>query len=137
MDFHSQHLIIGTGLAGLYYALEVAEKESVIIINKSKMQNCNSTWAQGGIAAVMSESDSFEKHIQDTLAAGANLNDTEVVKQVVENAPDAISHLTKWGVKFDRDSQNQLHLAKEGAHSERRVLHVQDHTGKDIHEKLL
>ncbi|MAF92197.1 MAG: L-aspartate oxidase [Bdellovibrionaceae bacterium] len=137
MDFHSQHLIIGTGLAGLYYALEVAKKESVIIINKSKMQNCNSTWAQGGIAAVMSESDSFEKHIQDTLAAGANLNDTEVVKQVVENAPDAISHLTKWGVKFDRDSQNQLHLAKEGAHSERRVLHVQDHTGKDIHEKLL
>lgn len=137
MDYKCDHLVVGTGLAGLFYALKVADHAKVIIINKSKIENCNSTWAQGGIAAVMEEPDSFEKHYQDTLNAGAGLNDKDTVRIVVEEGPDRVRDLMKFGVPFDRDDSNNIALGKEAAHSERRILHVQDHTGRDIHQTLL
>lgn len=137
MDYKCDHLVIGTGLAGLFYALKVADHAKVIIVNKSKIENCNSTWAQGGIAAVMEKPDSFEKHIQDTLTAGAGLNDKEAVKIVVEEGPDRVRDLMSFGVSFDKDHSEKIELGREAAHSERRILHVQDHTGRDIHQNLL
>ena len=137
MDYKCDHLVLGTGLAGLFYALKVADHSSVIIVNKSKRENCNSTWAQGGIAAVMKEPDNFEKHIDDTLKAGAGLSDPEIVKTVVTEGPDRVRDLMSFGVNFDKEDNGEIQLGREAAHSERRVLHVQDHTGRDIHQSLL
>ncbi len=124
-------LVIGSGLAGLAFALKNADKYRVIVLTKAKISDANSGMAQGGIAAVMSEGDSFEEHIQDTLTAGAGLCRKEIVKLVVEQAPERIQDLVNWGVKFDRD------LTKEGGHNQRRILHVQDRTGHAIHEALI
>jgi L-aspartate oxidase len=124
-------LVVGTGLAGLVYALKMADHAKVLILSKKDSLANNSRWAQGGIAAVISSTDSFEQHIQDTLTAGAGLCDAEIVRQAVEEAPDRIQDLVNWGVNFDP------HLTKEGGHAHRRILHVQDQTGKVIHETIL
>lgn len=128
---HSDFLVIGTGVAGLSFALKAAQFGTVTILTKSDVSQTNSSMAQGGIAAVTSQEDSFEKHIQDTLEAGAGLCHPSIVKMVVEQAPDRIRELQTWGVEFDGD------LTREGGHRERRVLHVRDQTGKAVHTKLL
>jgi L-aspartate oxidase len=140
-------LVIGSGLAGLSYALKMADHGQVIILSKTSAPQTNTAWAQGGIAAVMSADDSFENHIRDTLNAGAGLCRESVVRNVVETAPERIQDLIDWGVHFDlrdetgqKTSQNMnqtLDLSREGGHSHRRVLHVEDHTGRDIHQHLL
>jgi L-aspartate oxidase len=132
-------LVIGSGLAGLAYALKVAEHGRVVILSKTAAPNTNTSMAQGGIAAVMSPDDSFENHIRDTLTAGAGLCHEDVVRSVVEEAPARIEDLLNWGIQFDVESPEgeKLDLTREGGHSHRRILHVQDHTGYDIHRLLL
>ena len=133
-------LVVGSGLAGLSYALKMADHGKVVILSKTSAPQANTARAQGGIAAVMSPDDSFENHIRDTLVAGAGLCHEDVVRNVVETAPARIQDLINWGVKFDVTDQAsgaKLDLSREGGHSHRRVLHVQDHTGFDIHHQLL
>ena len=132
-------LVIGSGLAGLSYALKVADRGRVVILSKTEAPATNSSMAQGGIAAVMSPDDSFENHVRDTLTAGAGLCHEDVVRTVVEDAPARIEDLINWGIRFDvQDASGKiLDLTREGGHSHRRVLHVQDHTGQDIHRHLL
>ncbi len=132
-------LVIGSGLAGLSYALKMADHGRVIILSKMPAPQTNTSMAQGGIAAVMSDDDSFEDHIRDTMVAGAGLCDPDVVRAVVEAAPDRVQDLLNWGIRFDlEDSQGgKIDLTREGGHSHRRILHVQDHTGQEIHRQLL
>lgn len=135
-------LIIGSGTAALAAALKLADHCSITILTKEKASDANSTWAQGGIAAVMSEDDSFESHIHDTLVAGAGLCNESVVKNYIEQAPDRIKDLTNWGVKFDvkmkiGSSLKEIDLTREGGHSFRRILHFEDQTGLEIHRTLL
>lgn len=137
-------LIIGSGIAGLSYAYKVAqyfyekgEEVSVTIVTKDKIEESNTKYAQGGIAAVTTSSDTFEKHIEDTLIAGDGLCDKEVVKMVVEQAPERINELIELGTNFDKDIQNQYDLAKEGGHSEHRILHYKDITGNEIERALI
>ncbi len=139
MKHQSDFLVIGSGLAGLSFALKVADQGKVIILAKSKSTLANTAMAQGGIAAVMAPDDSFEEHIRDTLVAGAGLCHKDVVLKVVQEAPARIDDLINWGVKFDLDDGQggKVHLTREGGHSHRRILHVQDHTGQEIHAALL
>lgn len=131
-------LIVGSGLAGLAFALKVSKFGRVIILSKSQAPATNTSMAQGGIAAVMGEDDSFDSHIRDTLVAGAGLCREEVVRTVIEAAPEVIRELIEWGVHFDVTGPGgKIDLTREGGHSHRRILHVQDHTGQDMHERLL
>lgn len=132
-------LVIGSGLAGLAYALKVADRGHVVILSKTAAPSTNTSMAQGGIAAVMSPDDSFESHIRDTLNAGAGLCREDVVRAVVEDAPQRVEDLLTWGIRFDASGPDDapLSLTREGGHSHRRILHVQDHTGRDIHKELL
>lgn len=133
------YLIIGSGLAGLSFALKVADHGNVILLSKTTLTETNTAWAQGGIAAVMSEEDSFESHIADTLKAGAGLCHEPVVRAVVESAPDRIKDLIKWGVQFSVSDEKggEIDLTLEGGHSQRRILHMADSTGQAIHNQLL
>ena len=129
-------LVIGSGIAGLTFALKAAEKGHVAIVTKGKIETGNSLMAQGGIAAVTSPDDSLEQHIADTLKAGAGLCNPEVVKMVIEQGPHRIQDLIQWGVKFDKTTSDEFALGQEGGHGRRRILHIQDHTGLDIHRQL-
>lgn len=133
------YLIIGSGLAGLSFALKAAEKAHVILLSKTSLSGTNTVWAQGGIAAVMSEEDSFDSHIADTLKAGAGLCHEPVVRAVVESAPERIKDLLKWGVHFSVSDEKggKIDLTLEGGHSQRRILHMADSTGQEIHSQLL
>ena len=131
VTYRSDFLIIGAGLAGLAFALKVADQHKVIILSKTESPQANSAMAQGGIAAVMANDDSFDSHIRDTQIAGAELCRSDVVKNFVLQAPDRIADLINWGVTFDRD------LTREGGHSFRRILHHEDQTGLAIHKQLL
>ncbi|MGM0551283.1 MAG: L-aspartate oxidase [Bacteroidota bacterium] len=130
-------LVIGAGLAGLSYALKVAEAGRVCIISKSTLDEANTKYAQGGIAAVTYPPDNFEKHIQDTLVCGDGLCDEEVVRLVVERGPQQIQKLIEWGVDFDKRGNNKYDLGREGGHSEYRVLHHKDNTGEAIQNALV
>ncbi len=131
-------LIIGSGLAGLVLALKLAESgEEVLLATKTSLTEANSSMAQGGIAAVLSGADSFDKHIEDTITAGSGLCRREIVESVVAQGPDRIRDLINWGVKFDLDQDSQVALTKEGGHSQRRIVHIADHTGQAIHHHLL
>jgi L-aspartate oxidase len=130
-------LVIGSGIAGLTFAIKVAKHGKVCIVTKSGMDDTATSWAQGGIAAVMYTPDSFEKHIQDTLNAGDGLCDEEVVRFTINESTDRIKELIKWGTKFDKTTTGRYDLAKEGGHSEYRVLHHKDSTGREIENKLL
>ncbi len=130
-------LVIGSGIAGLSFALKVAEQGNVLIITKANEDETNTKYAQGGIAAVWDEHDNFEKHINDTLDAGANLSDEEAVRTVVTQAPARIKELMEIGTSFDKTSTGDFDLAKEGGHSEHRILHYKDATGKEIERALL
>lgn len=130
-------LVIGTGLAGLAYALKMAEFGSVTILSKTKSNQTNTNSAQGGIAAVYDQEDNFEKHISDTVEAGGGLCREEIVQDVVRQAPERIQDLISWGVKFDLKEDNSVSLTQEGGHSLRRILHVKDYTGAAIQQTLL
>jgi len=134
-------LVIGSGIAGLFFAIRAAEAGRVGIITKKRAADSATNWAQGGIAAVESMDDSFEEHVQDTLRAGAGLCDESVVRFVVERGPQTIDSLLALGVEFDRDSdpeaQSDFELGREGGHSKRRILHRADATGREIEQALL
>jgi L-aspartate oxidase len=129
-------LIIGTGSAGLVSALQISPIMSVALISKDKTLEGSSYYAQGGISAVLTNEDNFDKHIQDTLIAGAGLGDIDAIRFMVENAPAAIKSLEESGVRFTK-KENKYHLTTEGGHSERRVVHVADNTGQHIQTNLL
>ena len=132
--------VIGSGIAGLSFALKAAKHGSVAVITKRKGADTNTAWAQGGIACVTSDEDSFELHVSDTLEAGAGLCDEAVVRMIVTEGPERIRELAELGLQFDEreiGGHRELDLGKEGGHSKRRVLHVQDVTGRQIEETLL
>lgn len=135
MTATSDVLIIGSGAAGLTAALNLAERFAVTVLAKGQLNEGSTAWAQGGIAAVLEPGDTFESHIEDTMIAGAGLNDRTVVEFVVENAPAAIERLVKLGVPFNTDGDG-LHLTREGGHSHRRIVHVNDATGWAVQEAL-
>src|SRR5213594_3914321 len=131
---------IGSGIAGLSFALKAARHGSVAVITKRKGADTNTAWAQGGIACVTSDEDSFELHVRDTLEAGAGLCNEAVVRTIVTEGPDRIRELIALGLQFDErevSGHRELDLGKEGGHSKRRVLHVQDATGKEIEDIVL
>ena len=133
-------VVIGTGIAGLSFALKAAKHGSVAVITKRKGPDTNTAWAQGGIACVTSDEDSFELHVRDTLEAGAGLCDEQVVRTIVTEAPARIQDLVNLGVQFDErevSGHREFDLGREGGHSKRRVLHVRDVTGKEIENALL
>lgn len=129
-------LIIGTGSAGLMSALQLSEDSSVALIAKDKLLEGSSYYAQGGISAVFDDVDNFQSHISDTLSTGCHLGDESAVRFMVENAPDAIASLEEMGVLFTKEN-GQYHLTTEGGHSNRRVVHVADKTGRSIQSSLL
>ena len=133
-------VVIGSGIAGLSFALKVARHGSVAVITKRKGADTNTAWAQGGIACVTSDEDSFELHVRDTIEAGAGLCDEAVVRTIVTEGPERIRELVGFGLQFDKrkvSGHRELDLGKEGGHSKRRVLHVRDATGKEIEDTLL
>ena len=130
-------LIIGCGVAGLSLALKLAENRKVLVITKTQKGETNTRYAQGGVASVTAETDSFEKHIADTLDAGDGLCKKEVVRMVVENGPKRMEELITYGANFDRKEDGALMLGKEGGHSDHRILHAKDATGWEIQRALL
>ena len=127
-------LIVGSGLAGLTAALRLAPTHRVAILTKRAMADGSSGWAQGGIAAVLEQGDSFEAHVDDTLVAGAGLCDEAATRLVVQNAPATIAWLQTMGVPFSEEN-GQLHLTREGGHSARRIVHVTDATGAAVQDR--
>ncbi len=141
---HVDIVIVGSGIAGLSTFLYLSESEefkdgklSICMMAKSTVETTNTTWAQGGIAAVHAMGDDFEKHIEDTMVAGAHLNERHVVKKVVEAAPALLNDLIRWGTCFDKNAANDYDLAKEGGHSEARIWHAEDQTGHAIQSALV
>lgn len=131
-------LVIGSGIAGMSFALKVADKGSVAMICKTGLEEANTFFAQGGVASVTNLSvDNFEKHIEDTMIAGDWISDRAAVEKVVREAPGQIQELIKWGVEFDRNEAGEFDLHKEGGHSEFRILHHKDNTGAEIQESLI
>ncbi len=139
MEYHTDFLIIGSGIAGLSLALKVVDLGKVTIITKKRAPESNTFLAQGGIACVLGEDDTFELHIRDTLLVGDGLSKEEIVRLVVQQAPERIQELLNLGVPFTRDPHDpsKLHLTLEGGHSRRRIVHVEDHTGREIEQVLL
>jgi len=130
-------LVIGSGIAGLTYALKVADHGKVLIITKANADDSNTKYAQGGIAGVLNGPDTFEQHIQDTLIAGAGLCDEKIVRIVVTEGADRIREIIDWGTRFDKNEKGEYDLAKEGGHSAHRVLHFKDATGNEIERALI
>ena len=131
-------LVIGSGIAGMSFALKVAQRGSVALICKAGMEEANTYFAQGGIASVTNLAvDNFEKHIEDTMIAGDWISDRAAVEKVVRNAPAQIQELIKWGVHFDKKEDGTFDLHREGGHSEFRILHHQDNTGAEIQTSLI
>jgi L-aspartate oxidase len=135
------YVIIGSGIAGLSFALKAATRGSVAIVTKRGLSDSNTAWAQGGVACVISDEDSFDLHIKDTLTAGAGLCNPEAVQVVVTEGPTRVRELIELGMHFDeREAANggiELDLGREGGHSKRRVLHFQDATGSEIERTLV
>ncbi len=135
-------LVIGSGIAGLYYSLQVAQYGTVGIVTKKQAADSATNWAQGGIAAVISDEDSFESHARDTISAGAGLCRETVVNRVIERGPAMIDGLLKLGADFDQirlttTGRTEFDLGREGGHSQRRILHHRDTTGREIERVLL
>lgn len=137
MKVRCDFLVIGSGIAGLSFALKVAATGKVCIITKARMEDCSTNYAQGGIAAVMYEPDNFEKHVRDTMIAGAGYCNEEVVRMVVSEAPERIRELIEMGVDFDKKPDGKLDMAMEGGHTEHRILHHKDSTGAEIEKVLI
>jgi L-aspartate oxidase len=140
---HFDYLVLGSGIAGLSFALKAAGTGRVAIITKKDRAESNTNYAQGGIAAVTSKEDSFEMHVRDTLTAGAGLCREDVVRTIVEEGPARIAELIELGMKFSERADaaahgaHELDLGKEGGHSRRRILHAKDVTGREIERALL
>jgi len=137
-------VIVGSGIGGLCTLLYLTETDffrkdnlSICLIAKDSLETTNTDWAQGGIAAVHALGDNFEKHIQETIIAGAFVNNKAIVEKVVKAAPELIKDLIKWGTRFDKNNQNEFDLAKEGGHSEARIWHNADQTGHAIESALV
>ncbi|MCD7963424.1 MAG: L-aspartate oxidase [Rikenellaceae bacterium] len=137
MNRETDFLVIGSGIAGLTFALKAAEYGKVLIVTKSDISEGNTNYAQGGICSVTYEPDNFEKHIQDTLVCGAGECDLNAVELVVRRAPELIKQLIDWGVRFDKDQNGRYELAREGGHTEHRILHHKDNTGYEIERTLV
>ena len=137
MQIKTDYLVIGSGIAGLSFALKAAQKGKVILITKSNQDESNTKYAQGGIAAVWHDTDSFEKHVEDTLIAGAGLCDEKIVRMVVTEGTERVKELITIGTQFDKNQKGEYDLAKEGGHSENRILHYKDITGYEIERALL
>jgi L-aspartate oxidase len=134
---HVDFLVIGGGVAGLTFALEVAPHGSVAVLTKRGRSEGSTHYAQGGIACVLGPDDSFPQHVEDTLEAGAGLCKRSAVEATVQEGPERIRWLASLGVDFDRESADRLHLTREGGHSRRRVAHVKDTTGREVERVLL
>ncbi|KIG16589.1 L-aspartate oxidase [Enhygromyxa salina] len=138
---HTDTLVLGSGLAGLYFALQVADRRSVTILTKHRRESSNTRWAQGGISAVFSPEDSLDAHVADTLAVGAGLCREAMVRRAVEHGPGIVVRLAEqFGVQFDRsgnDPSSPFELGREGGHSSRRVVHHRDMTGAEIERALI
>ena len=130
-------LVIGSGVAGLSFALRAAAYGTVGVVTKKESAESNTNYAQGGIAAVMDEDDRTEDHVQDTLIAGAGLCHEDVVRMVIEEGPERIQDLIDLGAQFDRDPDGDLHLGREGGHSAFRIVHAADMTGREVERALL
>ncbi|HPO47411.1 MAG TPA: L-aspartate oxidase [Paludibacteraceae bacterium] len=137
MVYKYDFLVIGSGIAGMSFALKVADKYKVAILCKTTLDETNTSLAQGGISSVTNlQLDDYEKHIQDTLIAGSGVCDLKAVEKVVKNAPEQIKQLINWGVEFDKKNDGSFDLHKEGGHSEFRILHHKDTTGYEIQQRL-
>jgi L-aspartate oxidase len=130
-------LVVGSGIAGLSFALKAAKYGKVLIVTKVNEDESNTKYAQGGVAVVVDKEDSFEKHIEDTLIAGDGLCDPKIVEIVVKEGPERIQEIIDYGTNFDKTNRGIYDLAKEGGHSEHRVLHYKDITGWEIERALL
>jgi len=137
MRIDADYLIVGSGLAGLFFALKASERGSVILFTKEEPHESNTSYAQGGIASVMDEADSCASHVRDTLASGDGLCDLQVVETIVEDGPDAVRELIDLGVRFTRRASGGLSLGREGGHSASRVVHADDMTGRELVRTLL
>ncbi len=140
--YKSDFLVIGSGIAGLSFALKAAKHGSVHIINKGASSESNSAWAQGGVSSVLepelrSDNDSTKLHLQDTINAGAGLCDEINAQHLIEQGEKCIENLIEWGVQFDKNSEGKYDLGQEGGHQKRRILHAKDSTGKIIIDALL
>src|SRR5476651_423990 len=141
VDHRYDYVVLGSGIAGLTFALNVAEEGSVAVITKKNRAESNTNYAQGGIACVTSDEDTFDLHVRDTLEAGAGLCREDVVRGIVEEGPARIRELIELGMSFT-ERQNggggrELDLGREGGHSKRRILHAKDITGREIETALL
>ncbi|MFN7342858.1 MAG: FAD-binding protein, partial [bacterium] len=137
----SDFLVVGAGIAGLSFALRAAKHGKVIVLTKGKAEVSNTAWAQGGIASVLPEGlcdagDTVEKHVKDTLDAGAGLCDEAVVRRIIGEGKETIDDLLSYGVEFDQQDAKYA-LGKEGGHSHRRILHARDTTGREIARAML
>jgi L-aspartate oxidase len=137
MQHKTDFLVIGSGIAGLSFALKVAAKHRVFLITKANEDESNTKYAQGGIAAVWNDADSIEKHVEDTLIAGAGLCDEKIVRKVITEGTERVKELIELGTKFDKAPSGEYDLAKEGGHSEHRILHYKDVTGNEIERALI
>jgi len=137
VDRQTDILILGSGIAGLTAALEVADRARVLVLAKASLEKTNTAMAQGGIAAVFGADDCFESHVEDTLRAGGGLCDPGLVAGCVAEGPDRIRWLSGLGVGFEKGETGQLDLGREGGHSRRRIVHVKDSTGRSVEEALL
>ncbi len=140
MEHRFDFLVIGSGVAGLFYALQVADHGKVAVITKKEKKDSNTNLAQGGIAAVVDRADSYESHVADTMAAGAGLCHRDVVEMVVHDGPQQIEKLIALGVRFTEASEPAgiaYDLTREGGHSTRRILHAADWTGREIEKALV
>lgn len=138
---HSDFLVIGSGIAGLSFAIRAAEHGSVTVLTKGKPMDSNTAWAQGGIASVLprdlrESGDNVENHVADTLDAGAGLCDVDAVRTILSEGAQTIEELIECGVNFDAEG-DAFSLGKEGGHSHRRILHAKDTTGREIAESLI
>ncbi|MCX6232233.1 MAG: L-aspartate oxidase [Bacteroidetes bacterium] len=130
-------LVIGSGIAGLSFAIKVADYGKVCIITKANAEESSTKYAQGGIAAVMYTPDTYEKHIKDTMIAGDELSDEKIVRITITESTERVKELIEWGANFDKNASGMYDLAKEGGHSEFRVLHHKDNTGNEIERALI
>ena len=139
MEIRTDYLIIGSGVAGLRFALQVAKSGTVAIVTKKERMETSTNYAQGGIASVIDPEDSLEFHIKDTLESGCGICNEEIVRMVVTEGPERIRELISLGVNFSRreGDEESLDLGMEGGHSRRRILHTKDRTGQELEEVLL
>lgn len=140
MNITTDFLIIGGGVSGLTFTIKLAKKlkdAEILLISKEMLEDCNTYYAQGGIACVWEDDDSFNKHIKDTLIAGDGLCDEKVVREVVTQAPERIEELIEWGVNFTKEDDGTFDLGKEGGHSKRRIFRIKDYTGRGVEETLI